>query len=64
MSLISPAARDALEAFLSHQRSLKGAAENTIVAYGRDVSEFLSFMTVHSGQSQGDRKSTRLNSSH
>ncbi|MEL7260221.1 MAG: tyrosine recombinase XerC [Pseudomonadota bacterium] len=53
MSLISPAARDALEAFLSHQRSLKGAAENTILAYGRDVSEFLSFMTVHSGQSQG-----------
>ena len=53
MSLISPAARDALEAFLSHQRSLKGAAENTITAYGRDVTEFLSFMTVHSGQSQG-----------
>ena len=53
MSLISPAARDALEAFLSHQRSLKGAAENTLTAYGRDVTEFLSFMTVHSGQSQG-----------
>ncbi|MEL6887418.1 MAG: site-specific integrase, partial [Pseudomonadota bacterium] len=53
MSLISPAARDALEAFLLHQRSLKGAAENTINAYGRDVTEFLSFMTVHSGQSQG-----------
>ena len=53
MSLISPAARDALEAFLTHQRSLKGAAENTIAAYGRDVTEFLSFMTVHSGQSQG-----------
>ncbi|MEO1363098.1 MAG: tyrosine recombinase XerC [Pseudomonadota bacterium] len=53
MSLISPAARDALEAFLAHQRSLKAAAENTITAYGRDVTEFLSFMTVHSGQSQG-----------
>ncbi|MEO0503647.1 MAG: tyrosine recombinase XerC [Pseudomonadota bacterium] len=53
MSLISPAARDALEAFLSHQRSLKGAAENTMTAYGRDVTEFLSFITVHSGQSQG-----------
>ena len=53
MSLISPAARDALEAFLSHQRSLKGAAENTITAYARDVAEFLSFITVHSGQSQG-----------
>lgn len=53
MSLISPAARDALEAFLSHQRSLKGAADNTITAYGRDVAEFLSFITLHSGQSQG-----------
>ena len=53
MSLVSPAARDALEAFLSHQRSLKGAAENTITAYARDVAEFLSFITVHSGQSQG-----------
>ncbi|WP_415921254.1 tyrosine recombinase XerC [Tateyamaria sp. SN6-1] len=53
MSLISPAARDALEAYLTHQRSLKGAAENTITAYGRDVTEFLSFMTVHSGQTQG-----------
>ena len=53
MSLVSPAARDALEAFLSHQRSLKGAAENTITAYARDVAEFLSFIMVHSGQCQG-----------
>ncbi|MEM6757980.1 MAG: tyrosine recombinase XerC [Pseudomonadota bacterium] len=53
MSLISPAARDALEAFLTHQRSLKGAAENTLQAYARDVTEFLAFMTVHSGQTQG-----------
>ena len=53
MSLISPAARDALEQFLTHQRSLKGAAENTLAAYGRDITEFLSFMTLHSGQSNG-----------
>ncbi|MEO0633313.1 MAG: tyrosine recombinase XerC [Pseudomonadota bacterium] len=53
MSLISPAARDALEAFLTHQRSLKGAADNTVQAYSRDVAEFLAFMTVHSGQTQG-----------
>lgn len=53
MSLISPAARDALETFLAHQRSIKGAADNTISAYAGDITEFLSFMTVHSGQSQG-----------
>ncbi|MEL6451729.1 MAG: tyrosine recombinase XerC [Pseudomonadota bacterium] len=53
MSLISPAARDALEHFLAHQRSIGGAADNTIIAYGRDVTEFLAFMTEHSGQTQG-----------
>jgi integrase/recombinase XerC len=53
MSLISPAARDALESFLAHQRSIKGAAENTLTAYAGDITEFLSFMTLHSGQTQG-----------
>ncbi|MEO0402482.1 MAG: tyrosine recombinase XerC [Pseudomonadota bacterium] len=53
MSLISPAARDALQSFLAHQGSIKGAAENTITAYGRDITEFLAFMTDHSGQTQG-----------
>ncbi|MEM6373900.1 MAG: tyrosine recombinase XerC [Pseudomonadota bacterium] len=53
MSLISPAARDALEAFLSHQQSIKGAAANTTLAYGGDISDFLAFMTEHSGQTQG-----------
>ncbi|MFL4470454.1 tyrosine recombinase XerC [Tateyamaria armeniaca] len=53
MSLISPAARDALERFLAHQQSIKGAAENTTLAYGRDITEFLAFMTEHSGQTQG-----------
>lgn len=53
MSLISPAARDALEQFLAHQRSIQGAADNTITAYGRDITEFLAFMTEHSGQTQG-----------
>ncbi|MEO0938728.1 MAG: tyrosine recombinase XerC [Pseudomonadota bacterium] len=51
--LISPQARDALERFLSHQRSLMGAAENTLRAYGRDITEFLAFMTEHSGAPQG-----------
>lgn len=53
MSLISPAARDALEGFLAHQRAIKGAAENTVTAYGNDITEFLAFMTEHSGQTQG-----------
>ena len=53
MSLISPAARDALSRFLDQQRALKNASENTIVAYQGDVSEFLAFMTTHSGQTQG-----------
>ncbi|MEP1884913.1 MAG: tyrosine recombinase XerC, partial [Marinomonas sp.] len=53
MSLISPAARDALALWLDAQKSLKGAAANTITAYQGDVAEFLSFMTTHRGQSQG-----------
>lgn len=51
--LISPAARDALQHWLNHQRALKGAAENTITAYQGDVTDFLAFMTVHKAQSQG-----------
>ncbi|SDF60331.1 tyrosine recombinase XerC [Sulfitobacter delicatus] len=51
--LISPAARDALQTWLDHQRALKGAAENTVTAYQGDVTEFLSFMTLHKGDSQG-----------
>ena len=51
--LISPAARDALQTWLSHQRALKGASENTITAYQGDVTGFLAFMTLHKGDSQG-----------
>jgi len=51
--LISPAARDALQTWLDHQRALNGAAENTVTAYQGDVTEFLSFMTLHKGDSQG-----------
>jgi len=53
MTMISPAARDALERFLEHQQSIMGAARNTTLAYGRDITEFLAFMTGHSGQTQG-----------
>ncbi|WP_375228393.1 tyrosine recombinase XerC [Roseobacter sp. S98] len=55
MTLISPAAGDALETWLTHQRALKGAAENTLTAYRGDVVEFLSFLTAHKGEPQGLR---------
>ena len=51
--MISPGARDALEQFLTHQRALKGASENTLTAYSGDIVEFISFLTEHTGQSQG-----------
>ncbi|MEQ6248669.1 tyrosine recombinase XerC [Sulfitobacter sp. HNIBRBA3233] len=50
---ISPAARDALQTWLEHQRALKGTAENTLTAYRGDVTGWLAFMSVHHGQSQG-----------
>ncbi|MEZ8014515.1 MAG: tyrosine recombinase XerC [Ascidiaceihabitans sp.] len=51
--MISPAARNALQEWLDHQKSLKGSAENTVTAYAGDVSEFLVFITSHKGESQG-----------
>ncbi len=53
IGLISPAARDALQTWLDHQRALNGAAENTITAYQGDVADFLAFMTFHKGEGQG-----------
>ncbi|UWQ18771.1 tyrosine recombinase XerC [Jannaschia sp. M317] len=50
---ISPGARDALEAWLSHLRGLDGAAENTLTAYGRDVTAFLAFHAGHRGGPMG-----------
>ncbi|MGR3566449.1 MAG: tyrosine recombinase XerC [Pseudooceanicola nanhaiensis] len=53
MSLISPAARDALQGFVEHERALKAASENTVTAYSRDLADFLSFMGAHKGAAQG-----------
>lgn len=53
MSLISPAAADALQAWLAHQSAIKGASENTVKAYQGDVVDFLSFITEHKGAPQG-----------
>lgn len=53
VTFISPAARDALENWLTHERALKSAAENTLAAYQTDVLGFVSFMTGYRGESQG-----------
>ncbi len=53
MSLISPACRDALQHWLDSLSALAGRSENTRSAYCGDVTEFLSFMTLHNSQRQG-----------
>ncbi len=51
--MISPAARDAMAGWLDAQTALKGASQNTIDAYGRDVADFLAFITGYKGEAQG-----------
>jgi integrase/recombinase XerC len=54
MSLaLSPATRDLLQHWLTHQRGIKGAAEATIAAYGADVTGFLGFQADHLGGTPG-----------
>lgn len=53
MSLISPAASAALAQWLDGQKTLHGAAANTVEAYHRDVADFIAFMAAHSGAPQG-----------
>jgi integrase/recombinase XerC len=59
-ALISPQQRDALERWLTHLRALDGAAANTITAYGRDVSAYLSFLAEHRGGAEGTAALTTL----
>lgn len=51
--MISPAARDALQTWLDGQKALRGASRNTITAYAHDVGDFLHFITLHRGETQG-----------
>ena len=53
MSLISPACRDALQHWLDSLGALAGRSKNTQSAYRGDVTEFLSFMTLHHNNRQG-----------
>lgn len=50
---ISPAQRAALSRWLDHLRAIKGAAENTLAAYARDVGQFLDFLSQHHGGPEG-----------
>ncbi len=51
--MISAAASDAVARFLAHKAALHGASENTVSAYQRDLTDFLTFMTMHQGGPQG-----------
>jgi len=51
--VISPAARDALSAWLDGMGAMGGAADNTLTAYRADVLGWLSFLQMHLGQSCG-----------
>ena len=50
---ISPAAADALAKWLTREKALKNAAQNTINAYQSDVLGFLAFLGHHFGDSTG-----------
>ncbi len=50
---ISPAARDALQGWLSHLKSLDGKAAHTLTAYARDVTGWLAFLAQHRGGTEG-----------
>ncbi|AXT26859.1 tyrosine recombinase XerC [Ruegeria sp. AD91A] len=60
MSLISPACRDALQHWLDSLGALAGRSENTQNAYSGDVTEFLSFMTLHHSERQGLKAIERI----
>lgn len=50
---ISAAQREALTRWLDHLRALKGAADNTLAAYARDLGQFLDFLSHHQGGQAG-----------
>ena len=57
---ISPAQRAALSRWLDHLRAIRGAADNTLAAYGRDLGQFLDFLSHHHGGQEGLSSLTSL----
>jgi integrase/recombinase XerC len=54
MSLaLSPAARDLMQGWLTGLASLRAAADATVDAYARDLTDFLDFQSRHAGDSLG-----------
>lgn len=51
--MISAGLRDAVAQWLSHEKVMNGAAENTINAYHNDVLAWLAFLTRHLGEMSG-----------
>lgn len=51
--MMSAAARDALQDWLDHLRAIRGRSDHTLTAYSQDLKEFLEFMNLHKGDSQG-----------
>ncbi|MBW6418459.1 tyrosine recombinase XerC [Celeribacter sp. PS-C1] len=61
MSLkITEGMRDTLARWLDHERALKSASENTLTAYARDVSGWLSFLAEHEGGGFGPAQIAKL----
>ncbi len=60
---ISAAHRAALSRWLDQLRALKGAADNTLSAYARDVAGFLDFLSHHHGGQEGMGALTSLGQS-
>jgi len=60
MIALSPGLRDALAAWLAHQRALDGASDNTIAAYNADVAGFLAFQAEHFGEALGTAALSRI----
>lgn len=51
--MMSPAAQDALAAWLAHLTGVQGRAPRTVDAYCGDVTRWLSFLATHRGGAQG-----------
>ncbi|MCW9042364.1 MAG: tyrosine recombinase XerC [Pseudopelagicola sp.] len=61
--MISPAARDTLQDWLTSASALDGISANTLTAYRTDLVDFLAFLTEHKGDAQGLAPLTRVSTS-